>query len=87
MGTMIFYLPHRGAMGPSYFKMLQALQKEGVYEVHNSAVKVCIHSLYLKMEFMAGLMNILLVGIEDEFDLNVILLKKSVTSKNVGLHV
>lgn len=32
-------------------------------------------------------MNILLAGIEDEFDLNVILLKKSVSSKNVGLHV
>lgn len=32
-------------------------------------------------------MNILLVGIEYEFDLNVILLKKSVSSENVGLHV
>lgn len=32
-------------------------------------------------------MNILLVGIEGEFDLNVILLKRTVSSKNVGLHV
>lgn len=39
------------------------------------------------MEFTAWLMNILLVGTEDEFDLNVILLKKTVSSKNVGLHV
>lgn len=87
MGIMLFYLPHRGAVGPSYFKMLQDLQKEGDYEVHNSAVKVCILALYLEMEFTAGLMNIFLVGIEDEFYLNVILLKKSVSSGNVGLHV
>lgn len=32
-------------------------------------------------------MNILLVGTEGELDLNVILLKKTVSSKNVGLHV
>lgn len=32
-------------------------------------------------------MNILLVGIEDEFDLNVILLKKPVSIENLGLHV
>lgn len=36
---------------------------------------------------MAWLMNILLVGIEAEFDLSVILLKKTVSSKNVDLHV
>lgn len=39
------------------------------------------------MEFTAALMNILLVGIEDEFDLNVILLKKPVSIENLGLHV
>lgn len=49
-------------------------------------MKVCIHSSYLKLEFMAWLMNIL-VGTEGEFDLNVILLKRTVSSKNVGLHV
>lgn len=32
-------------------------------------------------------MNILLVGIGGEFDLNIILLKKTVSSENVDLHV
>lgn len=39
------------------------------------------------MEFTAWLMNILLVGIGGEFDLNIILLKKTVSSENVDLHV
>lgn len=39
------------------------------------------------MEFTAGLMNILPVAIEDEFYWNVILLKKPVSSENVGLRV
>lgn len=41
-------------------------------------MKVYIYSLYLNMGFTAGLMNILLVGIKGEFDLNDILLRKSI---------